>query len=80
MMRTIRAAEIGVYLYCRRAWWYRLQGFEPENIDEMVRGRKQHERHGWSSLAVGWLRAFAYFLIISAIFLATIELTLQFIQ
>ncbi|MFN8403750.1 MAG: hypothetical protein U0V48_09360 [Anaerolineales bacterium] len=37
---VIRSSDIGNYLYCRRAWWYKKQGVESENQAEMATGRK----------------------------------------
>jgi len=37
-MKPIRASDIGSYLYCRRAWWYRLNGQESVNQAEMAAG------------------------------------------
>lgn len=50
-MSTIRSSDIGSYLYCRRAWWYRKQGIEPENKSELAAGTELHHRHGRQVLA-----------------------------
>ncbi len=55
-MRTIRASEIGSFLYCRRAWWYRSQGVESENQAEMSAGTAFHEQHGKQLIRSGALR------------------------
>lgn len=61
---TIRASEIGAYLYCRRAWWYRRKGQEPENQEEMRAGTLIHEDHGRSVLAAGLYRWAGYLLLL----------------
>jgi CRISPR/Cas system-associated exonuclease Cas4 (RecB family) len=66
-MRPIRASEIGSYLYCRRAWWYRLQGAEPENQAEMAAGTQLHQAHGRSVLAAGLLRTLGLLLLLAAL-------------
>ena len=44
-MKIIRASEIGTYQFCNRAWWYQLQGYEPENKAELAAGTEIHEKH-----------------------------------
>ncbi|MEK9164664.1 MAG: hypothetical protein AAB342_04830, partial [Chloroflexota bacterium] len=61
-MRTIRASEIGEYVYCHRAWWLRhVQGRESANAREMALGTRAHAHHGRTVWLVGALRAAAVF-------------------
>jgi len=76
-MRTIRASEIGTYLYCQRAWWYQRQGVQNENQAELAGGTELHERHGWNVMAVGCLRVLAYALLLVSLVLLTIYITRQ---
>jgi hypothetical protein len=66
-MRTIRASEIGTYLYCQRAWRLRLEGHEPDNRAELASGTELHFRHGRTVLLSGCLRALAYAMILMAV-------------
>jgi len=51
--RTIRASEIGSFLYCRRAWWYQRQGFKPMNQEALDAGSDFHTHSaGKTQLAV----------------------------
>lgn len=68
-MPVIRASDIGTYLYCRRAWWYRRQGFEPENQTEMLAGTELHHRHGRQVLVAGLLRTLAVIFLLAALVL-----------
>jgi hypothetical protein len=76
-MRTIRASEIGTYLYCQRAWWYQRQGVQSENQAELAGGTELHERHGRSIIAAGCLRVLAYALLLASLVLLTIYVTRQ---
>jgi hypothetical protein len=76
-MRTIRASEIGTYLYCQRAWWYQRQGVQSENQAELAGGTELHERHGWTVMTVGCLRVLAYALLLASLTLLTIYVTRQ---
>jgi CRISPR/Cas system-associated exonuclease Cas4 (RecB family) len=69
MPPLIRASEIGSYLYCRRAWWYRKQGMESENQAEMATGTELHRQHGRKVLAAGLLRTIGMVLLLSALVL-----------
>jgi hypothetical protein len=77
MSSLIRASEIGSYLYCRRAWWYRRQGMESENQAEMVAGSELHRRHGRQVLRAGLLRTVGLILFLLAFLLLLAECTLR---
>lgn len=66
-MRTIRASEIGAFLYCRRAWWYQRQGVASGNQAELSGGNEFHYRHGRSVLAAGLLRTVGWVLLLLAV-------------
>ncbi len=79
MPPVIRASEIGSYLYCRRAWWYRKQGVESENQVELATGTELHRQHGRKVLAAGLLRTLGVILLLTALTLLIVYLTLRFI-
>ena len=58
-MKTIRASEIGSYLYCRRAWWYHKLGYPSRNLAELNLGQEIHARHGRNLYLAGMLRTLA---------------------
>jgi hypothetical protein len=76
-MKTIRASEIGSFLYCRRAWWYGRQGYEPENQASLAGGRRLHERHGHTVMLAGCLNILAYGFLLLAVVLAAAYIALQ---
>jgi CRISPR/Cas system-associated exonuclease Cas4 (RecB family) len=71
-MRVIRASEIGTYLFCKRAWWYQLQGYSSENKAELAGGSEIHQQHGQVVAASRWLKIIAFVSLILAILTATI--------
>ena len=71
-MKIIRASEIGTYQFCHRAWWYRLQGYEPENKADMLGGSELHEKHGRVVMASNCLQLVAYGSLLLAVISATI--------
>jgi hypothetical protein len=79
-LRTIRASEIGTFLYCRRAWWYQLQGVESRNKGELAGGTSFHNRHGRQVLISGLLRTGAVLLLLAGIVLAGVGVTLWLVR
>ena len=73
-MRTIRASEIGTYLYCRRAWWYRKQGVDSANQTELASGTALHRQHGRTILASALTRTLGLLLLLVALILLTVYL------
>jgi hypothetical protein len=73
-MRTVRASEIGTYLFCQRAWWYQKSGQPSQNLGEMTAGSALHYRHGRAALGTSCLRAAAYALLVLALVLAGLYL------
>ena len=76
-MPVIRASDIGNYLYCRRAWWYRKQGLPSENKAELAAGTDLHRRHGRKVLAASLLRVAAILLLLTALVLLTIYVAMR---
>jgi len=74
-MSTIRASEIGTYLFCKRAWWYQRKGQPSENQAELAAGTRIHQKHTRAVMTSGCLRIIAYGLLITAIVLSAIYLT-----
>ena len=74
-MSTIRASEIGTYLFCNRAWWYQKQGMPQENQEELAAGTKIHINNTRTVMISGCLRVIAYGMLITAIVLTAIYLT-----
>jgi len=70
-MKPIRASDIGSYLYCRRAWWYRLTGQESINHAEMAAGTNLHRRHGRQVLTAGLMRSLGFILLLVACVMLT---------
>jgi len=68
-MRTIRASEVGSFLFCARAWWYQRQGVESGNQAEMSAGTELHRSHGRQVLISGFLRMLALVLLLLALVL-----------
>jgi len=64
---TIRASDIGNYLYCRRAWWYRRQGVESEDRAELAAGTDLHQHHGRQVLASSLTRTLGLILLLAAL-------------
>ena len=71
--RWIRASDIGEYLYCQRAWWYRLQGAASANVQELALGSRAHARHGRGLQFANWQRLFAYALVLAALVLLALQ-------
>jgi len=71
-MKIVRASEIGTYLYCKRAWWYQLQGYETENQAELAGGSEVHEKHGRAVMTIGCIQVLAYGLLLLAVVMLTI--------
>ena len=78
-MRTIRASEIGNYLYCQRAWWYQRNGVIPENNAQLASGLKLHTRHGRMVMTTGCMRVLAYILFLTALVITVVYITLQLV-
>ena len=71
--KWIKASEIGEYLYCQRAWWYRLQGETTANVAELALGSQVHAQHGRGLRRTVNLRVVAYVLLALAVALLILQ-------
>jgi len=71
-MKTIRASDIGSYLYCRRAWWYRINNYESINQAELAAGTELHRAHGRTVIVAGLYRAVAMLILLGALVLLAV--------
>lgn len=78
-MPIIRASDIGTYLYCRRAWWYKRQGVASANQGELAAGTQLHARHGRQVLASSITRNIGLFLLMVALVLLVAYCTYQIV-
>jgi CRISPR/Cas system-associated exonuclease Cas4 (RecB family) len=76
-MPVIRSSDIGNYLYCRRAWWYKKQGFESENRAELATGTEIHRQHGRKVMASSLNRSLGILLLLMALVLLVAYCTSQ---
>jgi hypothetical protein len=78
-MKTIRASEVGSYLFCARAWWYHQHGVESTNQSELTSGTELHRQHGRTVIASGLTRLLAVILLLAALVLLVTFCTVRFI-
>lgn len=78
-MRPIRSSEIGSYLYCRRAWWYRKTGVPSENQAELSAGTELHRRHGRKVMAALLTRTLGLILFLAAVLTLVAYLASKFL-
>ena len=76
-MAVIRSSDIGNYLYCRRAWWYKKQGMVSENQAELATGTEIHRQHGRKVLASNLTRMLGLILLFIAFVLLVAYCTVQ---
>jgi len=67
--RTIRASEIGSFLYCQRAWWYRRKNVPTINTAELAGGEEYHRLHVSQTRSARFLKVFAWILLALALIL-----------
>jgi CRISPR/Cas system-associated exonuclease Cas4 (RecB family) len=78
-MKTVRASEVGSYLFCARAWWYGQQGVESTNQAELTAGTEIHRQHGRAVIVFGLTRTLATILLLAALVLLVAFCTNKFI-
>ena len=78
-MPVIRASDIGTYLYCRRAWWYKKQGVQSANQAELAVGTEIHVRHGRQVIKSTFTRTIGVILLIIALVMLVAYCTAQII-
>jgi hypothetical protein len=76
-MRTIKASEIGSFLYCRRAWWYQRQGIGPENKAVLAAGTDYHTASGRKVAGAELMKWIAWIALLIAFVLLGVGFTIS---
>jgi len=79
-MRTIRASEIGSFLYCRRSWWYQKQGKPSQNQAIMDAGTDFHAEHGAQVARASFFCTFGWIILLAALAVLAVAITLFLIH
>jgi hypothetical protein len=74
---VIRASDIGLYVFCARAWRLKADGHESQNRAEMATGSEAHRAHGAAVANSQRLRRLSLILFGLAIVLLGLWLVLQ---
>ncbi len=62
--RVIRASEVGLYVYCTRAWWLgQVEGYRPVDQATLEAGQAAHQAHGQAVVSYHRLQQVAYVLL-----------------
>ncbi len=77
MKKTINASDLGTFLYCRRAWWYRQQGADSANQAAMAAGAVYHSRHGKRVFSARLLRLGGWLLLLAGVIALVVFLTMK---
>lgn len=73
----VRASDIGLWSYCRRAWWLaRVQGAAHQHPARLSRGTAFHEAHGTAVVQVQRYRRWGHLFLAVAIILIGLVLIL----
>lgn len=76
-MRTLRASELGSFLYCQRAWWYQRNREASQNVSELAGGTQLHQAHGRKVFVSGLLKLAGWGLLFSGVVLLIYSLVSQ---
>jgi hypothetical protein len=74
---TLRASELGSFLYCQRAWGYGKQNAPSSHAGKQNAGSLWHDRHSRSTLSAGCLRTAGYLFLLSSFVIAAIKITMM---
>ena len=66
---VIRASDIGLYVFCARAWRLKADGYASQNVAAMEAGTAAHHAHGASVVATNRMRrlSIALFLVAAVV-------------
>ncbi len=71
--RVIRASEINSFLFCERAWWYRLQGVPSENQADLQGGQFVHQHQARRVRRAIWAIRLGYVFLFFAILVLIVQ-------